>query len=85
MNTKNIIYVVVIVLLVSFIYVSAQRGMKSGQICPATPVIEQNTQPTAPGSKKATTGTTVTFIELGSVGCRPCDMMKPILAEIEKE
>jgi thioredoxin 1 len=27
----------------------------------------------------------VTFIELGSVGCVPCDMMRPILDEIEKE
>jgi thioredoxin 1 len=27
----------------------------------------------------------VTFIELGSVGCVPCDMMRPILDDIEKE
>ncbi|MFH1352089.1 MAG: thioredoxin family protein [bacterium] len=27
----------------------------------------------------------VTFIELGSVGCIPCKMMQPIMAEIEKE
>lgn len=27
----------------------------------------------------------VTFVELGSVGCIPCKMMKPIMEEIEKE
>lgn len=27
----------------------------------------------------------VTFVELGSVGCIPCDQMQPILKEIEKE
>ena len=27
----------------------------------------------------------MTFVELGSVGCIPCDMMKPIMGEIEKE
>ena len=27
----------------------------------------------------------VTFVELGSVGCIPCDKMQPILKEIEKE
>jgi len=27
----------------------------------------------------------VTFIELGSVSCIPCKMMKPIVAQVEKE
>jgi len=27
----------------------------------------------------------VTFVELGSVGCIPCDKMQPIMKEIEKE
>jgi thioredoxin 1 len=26
----------------------------------------------------------VTFVELGSVSCTPCKMMKPVMAEIEK-
>ncbi|MFC1767301.1 thioredoxin family protein [Candidatus Margulisiibacteriota bacterium] len=34
---------------------------------------------------ESTHGIKVTFIELGSVGCLPCDMMQPILDEIEKE
>jgi len=34
---------------------------------------------------KPTTNIKVTFIELGSVGCTPCDMMRPILDDIEKE
>jgi thioredoxin 1 len=27
----------------------------------------------------------VTFVELGSVSCIPCKMMKPVMAEVEKE
>ncbi len=27
----------------------------------------------------------VTFVELGSVNCIPCKMMKPVMAEVEKE
>lgn len=27
----------------------------------------------------------VTFVELGSVNCVPCKMMKPVMAEVEKE
>lgn len=27
----------------------------------------------------------VTFVELGSVSCIPCKLMKPVMAEIEKE
>jgi thioredoxin 1 len=96
MNIKNIIYVVVIILMVFIAsYLLTQRGVKSGEVCPA-PVIKQNAQqavPVAPKktdistieSKTAINGPKVTFIELGSVGCTPCNMMAPILDEIEKE
>ena len=34
---------------------------------------------------ESTDGIKVTFLELGSVGCRPCVMMQPIMDEIENE
>ena len=93
---KKILYVVAIILLIFLIsYLSAHKKLQTGEICPA-PVIKQKTQQAAPaeqnkskidqiGSKTAKYHPKVTFIELGSVGCMPCNMMAPILDEIEKE
>ena len=63
----------------------AQRGMKSGQVCPTPPIKQEAKQAVPLPQKSAADNTKVTFLELGSVGCRPCDMMQPILSEIEKE
>ena len=49
---------------------------------PVPKVVQASTVATV---TKPTTNIKVTFIELGSVGCTPCDMMRPILDEIEKE
>ncbi|MFH1710194.1 MAG: thioredoxin family protein [bacterium] len=87
---KKIFYVAAIVLIV-FVssYLIAQRGAESGRTYPAAPAIEQNAQQSVPEAQektnKNTAGIKVTFVELGSVGCTPCDMMRPILDEIEKE
>jgi len=90
MNIKNILYIIVIILLVFIAsYLFTQKSVKDGEVCPPAPAIEQNAQQWSPGTqekiKENTTGIKVTFIELGSVGCIPCDMMQPILSEIRKE
>ena len=86
MNIKNIIYVVAAILLILIAsYLLTQRGVKNGQICPV-PAIKQGAKQAVPLPQKAATNhPKVTFVELGSVGCTPCDMMRPILDEIEKE
>jgi thioredoxin 1 len=38
-----------------------------------------------PEDKPITNNIKVTFVELGSVGCIPCDKMQPILKEIARE
>jgi len=48
---------------------------------PAPKVVQASTTATV---TKPTMNIKVTFIELGSVGCIPCDMMRPILDDIEK-
>jgi thioredoxin 1 len=97
MKVKKIIYAVVIVALVIIAsYLFTQKSVKEGVVCPPTSPIKQNTQQVATKvqekvngnttkAQKTSTGIKVTFIELGSVGCTPCDMMRPILDEIEKE
>lgn len=86
MNYKQIartIAIILLVILASYLY--AQKVARSDNAGPPSPVIKQNAQRSAPGTKEAATGIKATFIELGSVGCTPCDMMRPILDEIEKE
>ena len=39
----------------------------------------------SPSTVKITKEIKVTFIELGSVNCIPCKMMKPVMEEVEKE
>ena len=48
---------------------------------PAPKVVQASTTATV---TKPTMNIKVTFIELGSVGCIPCEMMRPILDDIEK-
>jgi len=86
MNFKQILSIVVVISLVLLVsYLLTQRGGKNGQICPV-PAIKQGAKQAVPLPQKAATNhPKVTFVELGSVGCTPCDMMRPILDEIEKE
>jgi thioredoxin 1 len=86
MNNINRIYIVAAILLILIAsYLLTQRGVKSGQICPA-PAIKQEAKQAVPLPQKAAADhPKVTFVELGSVGCTPCDMMQPILSEIRKE
>ena len=90
MKSKIIFFAITIILLILLAsYLFTQKSVKSGEVCPPAPAIEQNAQQQPPGTQEKikgnTTGIKVTFIELGSVGCIPCDMMQPILSEIRKE
>jgi len=86
MNIRKIFYVVVIVSLVVLAsYLITRKGVKNGELCPVTPAIKQSAQQPIAKAQKPVAGIKVTFVELGSVGCTPCDMMRPILDEIEKE
>jgi thioredoxin 1 len=90
MNFKRILSAVAIISLVLLAsYLFAQKGVNNGEVCPVPPVIKQISQQQSPGTqekiKENTTGIKVTFVELGSIGCGPCDAMRPILDEIEKE
>jgi len=92
LNVKQILYVVAIILLVILTsYLLTRRDTKSGQVCPipasnqAASIAQEETKGNTIEAQKATAQPKVTFIELGSVGCTPCDMMRPILDEIEKE
>lgn len=55
---------------------------------PAVSVQDQSTAQADTAGKKAGTDKKeikVTFVELGSVNCIPCKMMKPVMEAIEKE
>jgi len=82
MKYKNIfisISLISIVILASYLFVN--KKTKQSEVLPPAPAIKQRVLPTSANAKEIK----VTFIELGSVGCTPCDMMRPILDEIEKE
>jgi thioredoxin 1 len=96
MNSKKTLYVVAIILVISLvIYLSAHKNVKCGEIClttsvkqkasKAAPIVKNHVKVDPIGSKTAKYHPKVTFLELGSVGCMPCNMMAPILDEIEKE
>jgi thioredoxin 1 len=86
MNFKPILIVVAIISLVVLAsYLFTQKSVKEGEVCPPTPPVKQNAQQPVTKAQKSVTGIKVTFVELGSVGCIPCDMMQPILSEIRKE
>jgi len=87
MTTRNVLYIVIVILLVYFASTFwVHKNVKNGEVCHA-PIIKQKAKQVAPPILKKTdiNDQKVTFIELGSVGCAPCNMMAPILDEIEKE
>jgi thioredoxin 1 len=47
--------------------------------------VSNNTEATLTQEDTTTDEIKVTFVELGSVGCIPCDKMQPIMKEIEEE
>ena len=70
-NKKKYIYIIIFLVLLAVVF-----GFRN---------ISNNTEATLTQEDTMTDQIKVTFIELGSVGCIPCDKMQPIMKEIEEE
>jgi len=71
MKRKKYIYIIIFLVLLAVVF--AFRN------------VSNNTEATLTQEDTTTDEIKVTFIELGSVGCIPCDKMQPIMKEIEEE
>jgi len=70
-NKKKYIYILIFLVLLAIVF-----GFKK---------VSNNTETTLTQEDVTTDEIKVTFVELGSVGCIPCDKMQPIMKEIEEE
>ena len=71
MKRRKYIYIIIFLVLLAIVF-----GFKK---------VSNNTETTLTQEDVTTDEIKVTFIELGSVGCIPCDKMQPIMKEIEEE
>ncbi len=71
MKRKKYIYIIIFLVLLAVVF--AFRN------------VSNNTEATLTQEDTTTDEIKVTFVELGSVGCIPCDKMQPIMKEIEEE
>lgn len=72
MNRRRYIYIIIFLVLLAIVF-----GFKN--------ISDNNTEATLTQEDATTDEIKVTFVELGSVGCIPCDKMQPIMKEIEEE
>ncbi len=70
-NKKKYIYIIIFLVLLAVVF-----GFRN---------VSNNTEATLTQEDETTDEIKVTFVELGSVGCIPCDKMQPIMKEIERE
>jgi len=70
-NKKKYIYIIIFLVLLAAVF-----GFKN---------VSNNTETSLTQEDITTDEIKVTFVELGSVGCIPCDKMQPIMKEIEEE
>jgi thioredoxin 1 len=70
-NKKKYIYIIIFLVLLAVVF--SFRN------------VSNNTEATLTQEDTTTDEIKVTFVELGSVGCIPCDKMQPIMKEIEEE
>ena len=70
-NKKKYIYIIIFLVLLAVVF-----GFRN---------VSNNTEATLTQEDATTDEIKVTFVELGSVGCIPCDKMQPIIKEIEEE
>jgi len=75
-NKKNYIYLAIFIILIVVVLGSKTIFNNTSSSSNETVQIEQNSK-----SEEIK----VTFVELGSVGCIPCDKMQPIMKEIADE
>ena len=71
MKRKKYIYIIIFLVLLAIVF-----GFKK---------VSNNTESSLTQEDVTTDEIKVTFVELGSVGCIPCDKMQPIMKEIEEE
>ena len=70
-NKRKYIYIIIFLVLLAIVF-----GFKK---------VSNNTETSLTQENVTTEEIKVTFVELGSVGCIPCDKMQPIMKEIEEE
>ena len=70
-NKKKYIYIIIFLVLLAVVFAFRK--------------VSNNTEATLTQEDTTTDEIKVTFVELGSVGCIPCDKMQPIMKEIEEE
>ncbi len=71
MKRRRYIYIIIFLVLLAIVF-----GFKK---------VSNDTEDTLTQEDVTTGEIKVTFVELGSVGCIPCDKMQPIMKEIEEE
>ena len=71
MKRRKYIYIIIFLVLLAIVF-----GFKK---------VSNNTEAILTQEDVTTDEIKVTFVELGSVGCIPCDKMQPIMKEIEEE
>ena len=71
MKRKRYIYIIIFLVLLAVVF-----GFRN---------VSNNTEATLTQEDTTIDEVKVTFVELGSVGCIPCDKMQPIMKEIEEE
>jgi thioredoxin 1 len=64
---------------------SLGTGCNSGSTDSTTTVVNTADTGAVKGNAIAAEGLKVTFVELGSVNCIPCRMMKPVMEKIEQQ
>ena len=72
MKGKKYIYIIIFLVLLAIVF-----SFKN--------ISDNNTEATLTQEDTTSDKIKVTFVELGSVGCIPCDKMQPIMKEIEEE
>ena len=71
MKRRRYVYIIIFLVLLAIVF-----GFKK---------VSNNTESGLTQEDVTTDEIKVTFVELGSVGCIPCDKMQPIMKEIEEE
>jgi len=64
---------------------SSGTGCNSGSTDSTAPAVNTAGNNAVEGNATAAEGLKVTFVELGSVNCIPCKMMRPVMDKIEQQ
>lgn len=83
MRFKNIIIAPLFITML--LVLSTVAGCNSGGDDSAIQTVKIAEDKTVKGNATAAEGLKVTFVELGSVKCIPCKMMKPVMEKIEQQ